>query len=99
MLLVGYLRWLSPALTPYATGADASGYLWSARLFRHGTGSVPIDVPRGFPIDAVGPNVFAPLGARVTPGTRRLVPTYPTGLPLHIAAANLFFAEESAVIA
>jgi hypothetical protein len=97
LLLVGYLRWLSPALTPYATGADASGYLWSARLFRHGTLSVPIDVPRGFPIDAVGPNVFAPLGARVMPGTWHLVPTYPTGLPLHIAAANLFFAEESAV--
>jgi hypothetical protein len=97
VLLVGYLRWLSPALTPYATGADASGYLWSARLFRHGTLSVPIDVPRGFPADVVGPNVFAPLGARVTPGTWNLVPTYPTGLPLHIAAANLFLSEESAV--
>lgn len=97
LLLAGYLRWLIPALTPYATGSDASGYLWSARLFRHGTLSVPIDVPRGFPADVVGPSVFAPLGARVTPGTWTLVATYPTGLPLHIAAANLVLSEQSAV--
>lgn len=97
LLLAGYLRWLMPALAPYATGSDASGYLWSARLFRHAALSVPIDVPRGFPADVVGPDVFAPLGARVSPGTWNLVPTYPTGLPLHIAAANLFLSEESAV--
>jgi len=97
LLLAGYLRWLAPALTPYATGSDASGYLWSARLFRQGTLSVPIDIPPGFPSDAVGPNVFAPLGVRVTPGTWNLVPTYPTGWPLHIAAATLFLSEESAV--
>jgi hypothetical protein len=99
LLLAGYLRWLAPALTPYATGSDASGYLWSARLFRHGTLSVPIDVPRGFPVEAVAPDAFAPLGARVMPGTWNLVPTYPTGLPLHIAAATLFLSEESAVSA
>lgn len=57
-LLVAYLRWLSPAMAPYAGGADASGYLWSARLFRHGTLSVPIDVPPGFPRDLVGPSAF-----------------------------------------
>jgi hypothetical protein len=71
--------------------------LWSARLFRHAALSAPIDVPRGFPVEAVGLDAFAPLGARVRPGARDLVPTYPAGLPLHIAAANLFLSEESAV--
>ena len=98
-VLAGYLRWLAPALTPYATGSDASGYLWSARLFRQGTLSVPVDVPPGFPVETVGPDAFAPLGTRVTPGTWNLVPTYPTGLPLHIAAATLFLSEERAVSA
>jgi len=71
--------------------------LWSARLFRHAALSVPIDLPRGFPVDVVGLDAFAPLGARVRPAAQDLVPTYPAGLPLHIAAANLFLSEESAV--
>ena len=95
--VVAYLYWLSPAFSSVAAGADSSGYLWSARLFRHGALSAPIAVPPGFPAAAVGPNAFAPLGARVRPGTWELVPTYPTGLPLHLAAANLILPEESAV--
>jgi 4-amino-4-deoxy-L-arabinose transferase-like glycosyltransferase len=96
-LLAAFVLWLSPALAPYAGGSDSSGYLWSARLFRQGALSAPIDVPPGFPLDAVGPSAFAPLGARVRPGTLTLVPTYPTGLPLHLAAAGLLFTEENAV--
>ncbi len=96
-LLVVYLRWLTPALAPYAGGADSSGYLWSARLFRHATLSVPIRVPPGFPLDAVTVSAFVPFGARVRPGTMDLVPTYPTGFPLHIAALNLILPEEAAV--
>src|SRR5436309_1904512 len=95
--LLVYLRWLVPWISPFAAGADSSGYLWSARLFRHGALSVPIAVQPGFPAAVVGPNAFAPLGARVRPGTWELVPTYPTGLPLHLAAANLILPEESAV--
>jgi len=96
-LVAGYLIWLSPALAPYAGGADSSGYLWSARLFRHASLSVPLDPPHDFPLDTVGASALAPLGTMVKSGTRDLVPTYPTGLPLHIAAANLLLPEESAV--
>jgi hypothetical protein len=37
LLLIAYVRWLAPSLSPYAGGSDASGYLWSARLFSRGT--------------------------------------------------------------
>jgi hypothetical protein len=97
VLLAGYLGWLGPAIAPYAGSSDASGYMWSARLFRHGTLSVPVDVPQRFPLDVVGLSVFVPLGARMSARTRALVPTYPTGLPLHIAAATLLLGEEAAV--
>jgi hypothetical protein len=97
LLLIAYLRWVSPAVSPYAGGSDSSGYLWSARLFRQGRLSVPIRLPEHFPVDATGAWVFAPLGGTVRPGTMDLVPTYPTGLPLHIAVANLFLDEEDAV--
>jgi hypothetical protein len=97
LLLIAYLRWLGPAVSPYAGGSDSSGYLWSARLFRQGRLSAPIQLPERFPVNATGPWVFAPLGGTVRPGTMDLVPTYPTGLPLHIAAAGLFLDEERAV--
>jgi hypothetical protein len=96
-MLIGYLRWVSPAVSPYAGGSDSSGYLWSARLFRQGRLSVPIRLPEHFPVETTGAWVFAPLGGTVRPGTMDLVPTYPTGLPLHIAVANLFLDEEQAV--
>jgi hypothetical protein len=96
LLLVAYGRWLSPAVAPLAGSADSSGYLWSARLFRSGAIAEPI-APAGLPLDVLGPAVFAPLGATVRPGTGAIVPTYPTGLPLHLAAAGLVLAEERAV--
>ena len=97
LLLVAYLRWLSPSVSPYAGGSDSSGYLWSARLFRQGTLSVPIDVPQKFPVETVGAQAFIPLGGTVRPGTMTLVPTYPTGLPLHLAAAHLLLDDENGV--
>ena len=97
VLLVAYLAWLSPLIAPYAGGSDSSGYLWSARLLRHAMLSARVDVPSRFPLEVVGPGVFVPLGGKLRPGTLELVPTYPTGLPLHIAAASLLVSEESAV--
>jgi len=96
-MLVSYVRWLGPAVSPYAGGSDSSGYLWSARLFREGRLSVRISPPQRFPVDATGTAVLAPLGGAMRPETMDLVPTYPTGLPLHIAAASLFLDEERAV--
>ena len=97
LLLIIYLRWLAPAVSPYAGGSDTSGYLWSARLFSQGTLSVPIAVPESFPVDRVDRQVFMPLGGRIRQSPMSLVPTYPTGLPLHVAAAELFLPDEVAV--
>jgi hypothetical protein len=97
-LLLAYARWLDPALAPFAAGSDASGYLWSARLFRRAALSMPIDLSDRFPAAAVGAAAFAPLATVVRPGTWDLVPTYPPGLPLHIAAAELWLPEERAVL-
>jgi hypothetical protein len=64
-----------------AGGADSSGYLNQARMWRSGTLSVTLEQPRtlGLP-----PHLFIPLG--FVPGTEpgTMVPSYPIGLPLHM---------------
>jgi hypothetical protein len=73
-----------------AGGADSSGYLNQARLWRSGALSIPLDVPRqlGLP-----PGLFIPLG--FVPGTQpgTMVPSYPAGLPLHMALFALIGGE------
>jgi len=72
-----------------AGGADSSGYLNSARLLADGRLSEPVRAVPGVPVAEYPPGAFVPLGMRpgVRPGTA--APTYPVGLPLHIAAAAL----------
>ncbi|HVN75142.1 MAG TPA: hypothetical protein VMT19_02410 [Thermoanaerobaculaceae bacterium] len=72
-----------------AGGADSSGYLNSARLFaslrlREAVRRVPGVDPDRYP-----PGAFVPLGMRPGPVPHTAVPTYPPGLPLHLAAASL----------
>lgn len=71
-----------------AGGADPSGYLNSARLLAQGRLSEPVRTIPGVPPSAYPPDTFVPLGMRTgrEPGT--IVPTYPVGLPLHLAAAS-----------
>ena len=70
-------------------GADSSGYLTSARMFAAGRLHERVRTPPGVSTDAYPPGLFVPLGLR--PGREPLtaVPTYPPGLPLHLAAASL----------
>jgi hypothetical protein len=72
-----------------AGGADSSGYLNSARMFAAGQLYERVRTVPGVKPDAYRPGVFVPLGMR--PGRQPLtaVPTYPPGLPLHLAAASL----------
>ena len=72
-----------------AGGADSSGYLTSARMFAAGRLHERVRTPPGVRADAYPPGLFVPLGLR--PGREPLtaVPTYPPGLPLHLAAASL----------
>jgi hypothetical protein len=72
----------------FAGGADPSGYLNSARLLAQGRLSKPVRTVPGVAPSAYPPDAFVPLGMRTgrKPGT--IVPTYPVGLPLHLAAAS-----------
>jgi hypothetical protein len=80
-----------------ASGADPSGYVSQADLWRHGSLIVPqplaSDAPWG---DREWP--LAPLGYRpaLTPGA--IVPTYPAGLPLTLAAAQLVGGRNAAYV-
>lgn len=82
--LVAYARWFVPLLTPYAGGADSSGYVWSAQLFARGQIAAPLHRPADAP-GSLRPDTFAPLGTLVRSNQTELVPSYPTGLPLLLA--------------
>ncbi len=79
-----------------AGGADSSGYLASARLLARGRLSEPVRTIQGIDPSHYPREIFAPLGMRPgrLPGT--LVPTYPVGLPLHIAIASFVVGEAHA---
>jgi hypothetical protein len=77
-----------------AFGADPSGYLSQARLWR--AGALEIHTPLALEVDAVhGQHTFTPLGYH--PSGRRgvAVPGYPPGLPLHFAAAWTIAGEQA----
>lgn len=73
---------------PYAGGSDSSGYLNGAQLLMAGEWSTPLRVPAGMTPDVLPPAHFVPLGFRLDATRENLVPTYPIGLPLHIAAVG-----------
>src|SRR6185503_4442879 len=69
-------------------GADSAGYLSSGRLFSRGEISQSESELNELGLSDDWTNVFVPLG--FLPGTRprTLVPTYPPGVPLHMAVAT-----------
>jgi len=73
--------------SPYAGGADSSGYLNSAELMSHGHFFGPVRAPAGYGHASFSRGAFEPLGFRVDPQIPRMAPTYPLGLPLHLMAA------------
>lgn len=82
-----YLSFLWRNAVSYGTDSDTSGYVNIARLIRAGhlVGTVP-QIDRLAPPDWDYINQ-QPLGFRVDSQHGRMVPTYPVGLPLHLAAA------------
>jgi len=72
-----------------AGGADSSGYLNSARILAAWELHERVRTIPGIEADAYPAGTFVPLGMR--PGRQPLtaVPTYPPGLPIHLAAASL----------
>jgi len=71
-----------------AGGADSSGYMNAARLFSEGHATTRI---RGLDRLALGPEfaeIFIPLGFSPGPRPGTMSPSYPPGLPLHMALAG-----------
>jgi hypothetical protein len=97
--VAAYTLLLLPHLSPFAGGADSSGYLNSARLLRHASFSTPIRSLAGHSATEFGEMVFQPLGFRIQPNGDRMVPTYPIGLPLHLLTAAQLVGWHNAAIA
>lgn len=95
-LLLPYAAFIAWYHAPYAAGSDASGYLHSARLLLEGRLTEPVRLPPGLPRNLVSNNAITPLGFRVDASGKNLVPTYPVGLPLHLAAVGWLTGLEAA---
>jgi hypothetical protein len=89
MALSGYALFLAANSAAVAAGADSSGYFNSARLLAAGELRTKLRVPREFGDQSdVNTAHFSPLGFKLFPNHPDLVPSYPTGLPLHFAVAG-----------
>lgn len=95
-LLAAYAGFIAWYHAPYAGGSDSSGYINSAQLMLEGKGSTPLRLPKDMPPDLVRKDAFIPLGFRLGPGETGMVPTYPPGLPLHLAAIGWLTGLETA---
>jgi hypothetical protein len=77
-----------------AGDSDCYGYVSQAELWMRGQ-LIQTD-PLAFTLaNRVSPRVFAPLGYQVGPTRGSIVPLYPPGLPLLMAAAGLAFGREA----
>jgi hypothetical protein len=85
--LCAYAALLAPHMGAVAGGSDSSGYLNHAKLLSSGTVHAPRRALPGMPASALPSYACVPLGFKPAPDGRGLVPTYPAGLPLLIAAA------------
>jgi hypothetical protein len=81
IVTIGYFALLLSNTCYFAAGPDSSGYLNEARLLLSGRISAPVESP-----DPSLVYLFTPYGFTrgLTPGT--MVPTYPVGTSLHLAA-------------
>jgi hypothetical protein len=72
-----------------AGGSDSSGYLNAAKLFSEGRIVERVEPLARFGLPDSLAGVFTPLGFAPGPRPGTMAPTYPPGLPLHMAAAAL----------
>jgi hypothetical protein len=89
ILLLVYGVFLARHASVAAGGSDTSGYLNSARLIAGGTLQDEQRIPAEFGAPASLPrHHFMPLGFVALADNPHLPPTYPVGLPLHLAVAG-----------
>jgi 4-amino-4-deoxy-L-arabinose transferase-like glycosyltransferase len=87
-----YALFLGWNFSPYAGGADSSGYLNSARLLAAGELAAEPRIPAEFgPEERAVRQHFQPQGFVPFAGNPRLSPTYPVGVPLQLALAGRLF--------
>ena len=72
--------------TGVAGGSDSSGYISQAGLWLEGTLRMPVPLSSLVPWETRPEAVFSPLGYRPATEPGFIVPTYPFGLPLVMAA-------------
>src|SRR4051812_3617920 len=85
-----YLAYVAWYVSPHAAGADAAGYLNSAKFLMQGQLTGPLRLPAWagghFP-----PEFFAPLSLGLGASRSVLVPGYPVGQPLQLALFGRLF--------
>lgn len=88
IVVLGYGFFLARHVSPHAAGSDSSGYFNSARLLAHGQlFAHPRPLPGNIDAGQQGLELYQPLGfIRALPA--HMVPTYPTGVPLHLLIAS-----------
>ena len=96
LALAGYAVLLALHVGTCAAGADASGYMNHARLLASGhLHAAPRTLP-GLSSEEQRSMLFVPLGFVPAPDGNGMVPTYPAGLPMLVAAAASFAGWEHA---
>jgi hypothetical protein len=80
----------------YAGGADSSGYVSQARLWRQGHLQVSTPLATELTLNH-GQHPFSPLGYRPAAVPAAVVPSYPPGFPLMLALAGVVHAERLVV--
>ena len=92
LALAGYAVMIGCYFSTTAAGSDSSGYLNSARLFAVGQLETTQRIPPEFGPLTPGERVqLTPLGFWPSFPGPDVHPTYPTGLPLHLALAGKLF--------
>ena len=89
LAFAAYAIFLAANATDAAGGSDSSGYLNSAHLLASGRLQTELRVPAEFgPQSGADRMLFTPFGFYSFLDHAPLPPTYPVGLPLHLAAAG-----------
>jgi hypothetical protein len=96
LALAVYAGVLALHMGTYAAGSDCSGYMNHARLLAAGNLHAAPRVLSGLTPEQQRSSLFVPLGFVPAPNGNGMVPTYPVGLPLLVAAAAPVFGWEHA---
>jgi hypothetical protein len=97
VVAAAYATLLWTHISPYAGGADSSGYMNYAKLLTHGQLLAPVRPLPGFTPTEFGESAYQPLGFRIRGDSGFMSPTYAVGLPLHLAAATLLVGAKNSV--